>query len=230
MAQSTEVVIAGAGAERLIMQSRTQLALLRPGPEVTALRELFSESLTDPAIVGRRSDLLSGADNHYAVGNDAHPFGRVLGARLRRRQRQRDTTGRGTGPRRTAAAHRSHRPWRGGGRAGRQGRSAHHRGGTGGRQRTGGHVATRAFPMAMWSGHRRTRDPTRTTLANCVVCSRGGSGSSRAFQRCCRRTAVTRRCNPTAGRRARGECWGRAIPHRCSCASGRAGRVHARAR
>jgi 2-polyprenyl-6-methoxyphenol hydroxylase-like FAD-dependent oxidoreductase len=60
-------------AERLIMQSRAQLALLRPGPEVTALRELFSEFLCDAAIVGRLSDLLSGAENRYA-GDDAHPL------------------------------------------------------------------------------------------------------------------------------------------------------------
>jgi hypothetical protein len=61
-------------AERLIMQSRTQLALFRPGPEVAALRELFSELLTDPDNVRRISDLLSGADNHYALGADAHPL------------------------------------------------------------------------------------------------------------------------------------------------------------
>ena len=30
-------------AERVIMHSRAQLALIRPGTEVTALRELFSE-------------------------------------------------------------------------------------------------------------------------------------------------------------------------------------------
>jgi 2-polyprenyl-6-methoxyphenol hydroxylase-like FAD-dependent oxidoreductase len=61
-------------AERLIMQSRAQLALFRPGPEVTALRELFSEMITEPAIVRRLSDLLSGADNHYPTGADAHPL------------------------------------------------------------------------------------------------------------------------------------------------------------
>jgi hypothetical protein len=43
-------------AERVIMHSRAQLALFRPGPEVTALRELFSELVTDPDIVGRLSD------------------------------------------------------------------------------------------------------------------------------------------------------------------------------
>jgi hypothetical protein len=61
-------------AERLIMHSRAQLALFRPGPEVTALRELFSELLTDPDNVRRISDLLSGADNHYTLGADAHPL------------------------------------------------------------------------------------------------------------------------------------------------------------
>jgi 2-polyprenyl-6-methoxyphenol hydroxylase-like FAD-dependent oxidoreductase len=61
-------------AERLIMQSRSQLALFRPGPEVTALRELFSEFLTEPGIVRRLSDLLSGADNRYTMGADMHPL------------------------------------------------------------------------------------------------------------------------------------------------------------
>src|SRR6202041_656459 len=48
-------------AERVIMHSRAQLALVRPGPEVTALRELFSELLSDPKVVRRLSDLISGA-------------------------------------------------------------------------------------------------------------------------------------------------------------------------
>ncbi len=61
-------------AERLIMQSRSQLALFRPGPEVTALRELFSELLTEPHVVRRLSDLLSGADNRYTMGADMHPL------------------------------------------------------------------------------------------------------------------------------------------------------------
>jgi 2-polyprenyl-6-methoxyphenol hydroxylase-like FAD-dependent oxidoreductase len=60
--------------ERVIMHSRAQLALIRPGAEVTALRELFSELLADPEIVHRLSDLVSGNDNRYAVGADAHPL------------------------------------------------------------------------------------------------------------------------------------------------------------
>jgi 2-polyprenyl-6-methoxyphenol hydroxylase-like FAD-dependent oxidoreductase len=61
-------------AERLLMETRAQLALFRPGPEVTALREIFGELLTDPANVHRIGDLLSGADNHYPSGEDAHPL------------------------------------------------------------------------------------------------------------------------------------------------------------
>jgi FAD binding domain len=61
-------------AERVIMQSRAQLALLRPGPEITALRELFAELITEPVVVHRLSDLLSGADNRYAMGADMHPL------------------------------------------------------------------------------------------------------------------------------------------------------------
>jgi hypothetical protein len=61
-------------AERVIMHSRAQLALTRPGTEVTALRELFAELLADPDTVHRLSDLVSGNDNRYAVGDDAHPL------------------------------------------------------------------------------------------------------------------------------------------------------------
>ena len=64
-------------AERVIMHSRAQLDLLRPGPEVTALRQLFSEFLTDPDNIRRISDLLSGADNRYALGAldaEVHPL------------------------------------------------------------------------------------------------------------------------------------------------------------
>jgi 2-polyprenyl-6-methoxyphenol hydroxylase-like FAD-dependent oxidoreductase len=61
-------------AQRVIMHSRAQLALVRPGTEVTALRGLFSELLEDPQNAKRLSDLLSGNDNRYDVGADAHPL------------------------------------------------------------------------------------------------------------------------------------------------------------
>src|SRR6201996_5550148 len=61
-------------AERVIMHSRAQLALVRPGPEVTALRQLFAELVTDPEIVRRLGDLISGAENCYVAGAEAHPL------------------------------------------------------------------------------------------------------------------------------------------------------------
>jgi 2-polyprenyl-6-methoxyphenol hydroxylase-like FAD-dependent oxidoreductase len=61
-------------AERVIMHSRAQLALVRPGTEITALRDMFSELLQDPSNAKWISDLLSGNDNHYLPGADAHPL------------------------------------------------------------------------------------------------------------------------------------------------------------
>ena len=60
--------------QRVIMHSRAQLALIRPGTEVTALRELFSELLTDPDVIRRLTELVSGAENRYTAGTDAHPL------------------------------------------------------------------------------------------------------------------------------------------------------------
>ncbi len=59
-------------AERVIMHSRAQLALVRPGTEITALRAMFAELLDDPNNAKRISDLLSGNDNRYELG--AHPL------------------------------------------------------------------------------------------------------------------------------------------------------------
>lgn len=61
-------------AERVIMHTRAQLALLRPGPEVAALRELFAELLAQPGSVGHIGDLLSGADIRYPARPDEHPL------------------------------------------------------------------------------------------------------------------------------------------------------------
>jgi 2-polyprenyl-6-methoxyphenol hydroxylase-like FAD-dependent oxidoreductase len=59
-------------AERVIMHSRAQLALVRPGPEVTALRELFSELVTDSDVARRLNNLISGAENRYITSAAAH--------------------------------------------------------------------------------------------------------------------------------------------------------------
>jgi 2-polyprenyl-6-methoxyphenol hydroxylase-like FAD-dependent oxidoreductase len=60
--------------ERVITHSRAQIALIRPGTEVTALRQVFGELLAEPAVVRRMSDVLSGADVRYPTEPDAHPL------------------------------------------------------------------------------------------------------------------------------------------------------------
>ncbi|MGW6281121.1 FAD-dependent monooxygenase [Kribbella sp. NPDC055071] len=56
--------------QRVVMHTQAQSALIAPGKEVTALRELFGELLTDPANLQRIADLLSGADIRYGGGAD----------------------------------------------------------------------------------------------------------------------------------------------------------------
>lgn len=58
--------------ERVLMQTRAQMALLAPGPDVTGLRRLLGELLTERAVVARLADTMSGADVHYTPG--AHPL------------------------------------------------------------------------------------------------------------------------------------------------------------
>lgn len=59
--------------ERVFMHSQAQLALMAPGPAVTALRTLFGELLTDPANTRRIAELLAGSDLRYPV-DCAHPL------------------------------------------------------------------------------------------------------------------------------------------------------------
>jgi 2-polyprenyl-6-methoxyphenol hydroxylase-like FAD-dependent oxidoreductase len=61
-------------SQRVLMHTRAQTALITPGPEVTALRELFAELLTDPHTVQHIADLLSGADIRYPTEPDEHPL------------------------------------------------------------------------------------------------------------------------------------------------------------
>jgi 2-polyprenyl-6-methoxyphenol hydroxylase-like FAD-dependent oxidoreductase len=60
--------------ERVLTHSRAQLALIRPGPEVTALRQVFGELLAEPGVVRRLSDMLSGADVRYPSEPEDHPL------------------------------------------------------------------------------------------------------------------------------------------------------------
>jgi 2-polyprenyl-6-methoxyphenol hydroxylase-like FAD-dependent oxidoreductase len=62
-------------ARRMAMHTQAQLALLAPGAEVTALRELFTELLGDVHTVAHIANLMAGADVHYDMGvADAHPL------------------------------------------------------------------------------------------------------------------------------------------------------------
>jgi 2-polyprenyl-6-methoxyphenol hydroxylase-like FAD-dependent oxidoreductase len=58
--------------QRVVMQTQAQSALIAPGDDVTRLRELFGELLTEPRNVQRIADLISGADIRYHDG--PHPL------------------------------------------------------------------------------------------------------------------------------------------------------------
>ncbi|MEU1204225.1 FAD-dependent monooxygenase [Nocardia sp. NPDC005825] len=60
-------------ADRVAMHSLSQSALVSPGPEITALRELFGELLHLPEVATHIADLLAGSDIRYEVG-DTHPL------------------------------------------------------------------------------------------------------------------------------------------------------------
>jgi 2-polyprenyl-6-methoxyphenol hydroxylase-like FAD-dependent oxidoreductase len=59
--------------ERVMMHSLSQTALFGPGPEIAALRELFTELLQLPSVAEHMAHLLAGSDVRYDVGND-HPL------------------------------------------------------------------------------------------------------------------------------------------------------------
>ncbi len=60
--------------ERVLRNTRAQVALMRPGPQVDALREVLAETLEIPAAKKRFSDMANGLDIDYAPGDS--PVGR----------------------------------------------------------------------------------------------------------------------------------------------------------
>lgn len=60
-------------AERVVMHTQAQAALITPGGDVTALRELFGELLRQPSTVQHIADLMSGADVRYEAAT-GHPL------------------------------------------------------------------------------------------------------------------------------------------------------------
>jgi hypothetical protein len=65
-------------AQRVMMHSLAQTALMAPGPEVTALRTLFGELLQTPQGATQIAHLLAGSDVCYDVGNNHHLAGRLV--------------------------------------------------------------------------------------------------------------------------------------------------------
>ncbi|MBX6382887.1 MAG: FAD-dependent monooxygenase [Microbispora sp.] len=60
-------------AERVVMHTQAQAALIAPGPEVTALRVLFGELLRDERTIKHIADMMSGADIRYDL-EGTHPL------------------------------------------------------------------------------------------------------------------------------------------------------------
>jgi 2-polyprenyl-6-methoxyphenol hydroxylase-like FAD-dependent oxidoreductase len=69
-------------AQRVAMHTMAQGVLVGPGPEVTALRTLFGEMLTDGPAVRRVAELISGADVRYPDMGGWAPDLTVSGRRL----------------------------------------------------------------------------------------------------------------------------------------------------
>jgi 2-polyprenyl-6-methoxyphenol hydroxylase-like FAD-dependent oxidoreductase len=60
--------------ERVTMHTQAQSVLIGPGPAVTALRALFGEMLTKPAVLQHVADLIAGADIRYEMGTAPAPL------------------------------------------------------------------------------------------------------------------------------------------------------------
>jgi 2-polyprenyl-6-methoxyphenol hydroxylase-like FAD-dependent oxidoreductase len=54
-------------AERVTMHSQAQLALMSPGPAITALRQVVAELLETPSVTRQITDLLAGSDVRYRM-------------------------------------------------------------------------------------------------------------------------------------------------------------------
>lgn len=61
-------------AERVVISTESQSALIAPGTEVTALRTVFGELLENPDTVRHLADLIAGSDIRYDMGISGHPL------------------------------------------------------------------------------------------------------------------------------------------------------------
>lgn len=64
-------------AERVMMHSLAQSALIAPGPEISGLRDV-AELVRIPAVAAHLAELLAGSDTRYDVGDDHHLSGRLV--------------------------------------------------------------------------------------------------------------------------------------------------------
>jgi hypothetical protein len=65
--------------ERVLMHTRAQMELLTPGDNVTALRELFGEMLSDDTNLRRIAELMTGAEARYDTFADQLPEHELIG-------------------------------------------------------------------------------------------------------------------------------------------------------
>lgn len=61
-------------AERVVMSTQAQSALIGPGDEITGLRQLFAELLRKPEVTGHIAALMSGADVPRYPADPADPL------------------------------------------------------------------------------------------------------------------------------------------------------------
>src|SRR5439155_5185091 len=59
---------------RVLLHTQAQLALLAPGDDVSAVREIFGELLGEDVVRRRIAELLAGADVRYQMTGDPHPL------------------------------------------------------------------------------------------------------------------------------------------------------------
>jgi hypothetical protein len=65
--------------ERVIMHTRAQVALLSPGPNITALRKIFEELLRNPQNTRLIGEMTSGSDVRYATSGEEEQPHRLAG-------------------------------------------------------------------------------------------------------------------------------------------------------
>jgi 2-polyprenyl-6-methoxyphenol hydroxylase-like FAD-dependent oxidoreductase len=69
-------------AQAALANTRAQIALMRPGPQVSALRDLFTELMAYDDANQHVSRLMTGVDQPYPVGGEHPESGRMAGDRL----------------------------------------------------------------------------------------------------------------------------------------------------